>query len=154
MSERQPFETIPKGDAQRIGWVPWLGGERPVNGDVRVEVRFPDGSTGGAELACDLEWDWKFEGKNGGDIIAYRVVGASLGSGKAGWQPIETAPAGERILICWAASGQYDEGIEVATYSPDADARHRWLNQNSGNYISPTCPPTHWMPLPKPPVAA
>ena len=68
------------------------------------------------------------------------------------WQPIATAPANTPILICWAVNGEYQDGIELATYAPSANARHRWLNQNSGNYISPSHAPTHWMSRPAPPI--
>ena len=57
----------------------------------------------------------------------------------SGWQPIETAPKdGTPILV-------FDEGaICIATFADD----YWWDNG------AMTIPPTHWMPLPDPPVAA
>lgn len=66
---------------------------------------------------------------------------------RAGWQPIETAPKGERILVfngkAFAAQwvkhpGTGHEAWQVAQFDPE----------NGLNLIEP---PTHWMPLPAPP---
>ena len=62
------------------------------------------------------------------------------------WQPIETAPKGETILLWngeFVASGAYEP-------SPvDGFLMHRARDHDWG------CDdPTHWMPLPKPPSSA
>ncbi len=53
-----------------------------------------------------------------------------------GWQPIETAPKGKRIILTFnfkdVYCGEYEDGL--------------WLD---GDYEVPT--PTHWKPLPTPP---
>jgi len=54
-------------------WIEWHGGERPVDGDVIVEYRMWSGVWSAAH-ARDLYWDHH---QLLGDIVAYRVVGAS-----------------------------------------------------------------------------
>lgn len=54
-------------------WIEWKGGECPVDGAARVEVKYADG-TPGYTIAGSLRWSWIFDVANGGDIIAYRVV--------------------------------------------------------------------------------
>lgn len=67
----------------------------------------------------------------------------------AGWQPIETAPVGDKggMLVCIMDDGDYDAIEWVSHWS---DANHGWLNLNSGNYFTPSYGSmfTHWMPLP------
>lgn len=63
--ERLRLPTIPEG------WTRWGGGECPVAEDVKVEVRFRNG-THGADRAARA-WRW-FHHDVAGDIIAYRVV--------------------------------------------------------------------------------
>jgi len=53
-------------------WIEWGGGERPVGGDVLVEVRFRDGRAGSGRAS-----DWLVCWLNdncGADIIAYRIL--------------------------------------------------------------------------------
>lgn len=50
------------------GWIPWDGGECPVDGDTKVDVRFRDGHEWA--LYSD-ELRWVHTGAMG-DIIAYR----------------------------------------------------------------------------------
>lgn len=57
------------------GWIPWAGGECPVEPGVRVEVRFPAGSISSPTRAESLSWretDPSYDCM----IVAYRVVGA------------------------------------------------------------------------------
>lgn len=64
------------------------------------------------------------------------------------WQPIETAPHdGRQVLATWADSWPNSPHMEavyqhggVWYYAYDGDAHHR--------------PPTHWMPLPAPPISS
>jgi hypothetical protein len=57
-------------------WIPWSGGECPVDATTKVEVRFLDG--GGASTAYAACWTWEhmaYAGDAwGGNITAYRVV--------------------------------------------------------------------------------
>ena len=66
------------------------------------------------------------------------------------WKPIESAPRdGTPILVC-------------VTYSRQEGGWHteQWVDWTGGTYVWPMFqqrvdilfPPTHWMPLPKPPV--
>lgn len=57
--------------ANADGWIEWEGGKRPVDLDVRVEVRFRSGSTAIDEASW---WNWNHIGDDH-DIIAYRVIG-------------------------------------------------------------------------------
>jgi hypothetical protein len=70
------------------------------------------------------------------------------------WQPIETAPKDGRVVIAYQPGGVYGNGISYpasvgTTYWRDADSL------NPGHWTGPYNPrdyPTHWMPLPEPPV--
>lgn len=53
------------------GWIAWGGGECPVSGDTRVEVRLRDGDL----LRVNAGNAWWGQYCISGDIIAYRVVG-------------------------------------------------------------------------------
>ena len=60
------------------------------------------------------------------------------------WQPIETAPKDERVLLTngwFVASGAYEP------WPVDGFIFHRETDDDCG--IDPD--PTHWMPLPEPP---
>jgi len=61
------------------------------------------------------------------------------------WQPIETAPKGERVLI--AVTGRFPPVWE-ATYR-DNTAVPFWDAYNTWFWESEV---THWMPLPEPPM--
>lgn len=67
------------------------------------------------------------------------------------WQPIETAPRDEaEILGYWAVTKVY----RIIQWVEGVDAKGRvhadWCETESGMLIDP---PTHWQPLPPPPVA-
>lgn len=60
----------------------------------------------------------------------------------SGWQPIETAPSGEAILVA------YDDGsVEGIT----AEGNDYDFRPYRGRRIIGVITPTHWMPLPTPP---
>lgn len=58
------------------GWIPWEGGECPVDPDICVEVKLRSGKAwldNGAEAAGS--WDWTHDPNHGiEDIIAYRLA--------------------------------------------------------------------------------
>lgn len=56
------------------------------------------------------------------------------------WQPIETAPTGEKILVA------YDHGSYERRVAFKSLINGRWYSHDQ-----PIIPPTHWMPLPDPP---
>lgn len=92
------------------GWIPWAGGERPVDSETIVEVRHRNGMTGSSPaswFAWNYETNFKACGHeirhNDCDIVAYRVV-------KAAEQP--ATPAAD-------AGDQPDSILEqVANYRP------------------------------------
>lgn len=63
-------------------WIEWQGGECPVDGHTRVDVRFRDGKVSADEPAAfwasGTTCFWKHEGGifsgHGADIIAYRIA--------------------------------------------------------------------------------
>jgi hypothetical protein len=72
------------------------------------------------------------------------------------WQPIETAPKdGTRVLVFWADGRKCP--VDVSWYWDHHDIEYgkvvrtyqRWM---SNRYAANGPPPTHWMPLPKPPI--
>lgn len=88
------------------------------------------------------------------------------------WQPIETAPKDRRLLLC---SGSYEPTVgawfEYENLSEDCISRDRLLESGEGEWLpfdpegifenddaladyilSGRYKPTHWMPLPAPPV--
>lgn len=56
------------------------------------------------------------------------------------WQPIETAPKGELLLYAPAEVRGRNSRLPERIYI-------------GSRYDAPNRPPTHWMPLPKPPVS-
>jgi hypothetical protein len=66
------------------------------------------------------------------------------------WQPIETAPKdGTSLLLWWPAHQQLAADPRVIGYWKPS--YHCW---QAGNYFCPRdIAPTHWMPLPPPPVS-
>ena len=64
----------PKPDAD--GWIPWVGGECPVNPDALVRVRFADFLEEGGCRACQYQWH-RSNPHAPSDIVAYRVAGES-----------------------------------------------------------------------------
>lgn len=61
----------------------------------------------------------------------------------AGWQPIETAPHGEEVLLGWLEwDGAWKMEVSQASWG--------WSTKTASN-ISRHGQATHWMPLPPPP---
>ena len=64
---RAPAAVAPVDD----GWIPWSGGARPTDGDLRVVVKFRGGQE---QLPCAARsWEWRHYGHSY-DIVAYKVV--------------------------------------------------------------------------------
>ena len=63
---KESLQVEPTAD----GWIPWNGGECPVDGDVMVEVVLKEGSVPGIYTAKNLRWEHR---GNGGDIFTYRI---------------------------------------------------------------------------------
>lgn len=73
------------------------------------------------------------------------------------WQPIETVPEGEHVLLYFPTGERGHGGIEAATVVPSCgDLKTGWTHggPNSGLDWAFCEEPTHWMPLPAPPSAA
>lgn len=69
----------------------------------------------------------------------------------AEWQPIETAPANEFILV-WCVP-PYDEEVAPVWVVRKDDDGDFWIEHDAdGMWMSAShAVPTHWMPLPEPP---
>ena len=64
-------EVLPDSD----GWIPWGGGDCPVPGDTRVEIKLR-GEAGATRMqSCASDFGWKHETTfPESDIVAYRVL--------------------------------------------------------------------------------
>ena len=63
------------------------------------------------------------------------------------WQPISTAPKDMTDILLW-------DGISVSVGSWCTGNIHGgfWVSPDFGDWNAPGWEPTHWMPLPEPPV--
>lgn len=78
------------------------------------------------------------------------------------WQPIETAPKDSVPILVWSkrcktdgCGSIADAGIYIADFMTLKPARHSyWRNweRHRYEYENYVLKPTHWMPLPEPPV--
>lgn len=68
------------------------------------------------------------------------------------WQPIETAPTNEVVLIFIPNTTNFDPGVHRAM-KLDMGTGACWQTNSlhGGSDIDPFYAPTHWMPLPEPP---
>lgn len=65
------------------------------------------------------------------------------------WQPIETAPTDKEVLLACLGHDGLRIGQKMYTEDTKSDLLNTcWVIASSGN----VCQPTHWMPLPKPPI--
>lgn len=70
----------------------------------------------------------------------------TIGQTVADWQPIETAPRNERVLVWWP----FWSTVSPVVAMLDTDVQHwRLIYVQLEQATWPT--PTHWMPLPPPP---
>ena len=70
-----------------------------------------------------------------------------------GWQPIDTAPESEPILVWAPMLHRGNPSAEVVVLYRNGDEINYWTNggANGGDNIWFEAEPTHWMPLPSPP---
>ena len=61
----------PQADAD--GWIPWSGGECPVNNGVWFWLRFRNGRQFGPDDEAAF-WRWGHNHLDEGDIVAYRIA--------------------------------------------------------------------------------
>jgi hypothetical protein len=95
-------------------------------------------------------WDAVFEHLKAMQQDAY-AEGRKDEAEQNAWQPLETAPEDEYILIA-ATGGQIGMGF----WTDEGDGKvWGWSipAMNGGEYLRPSLVPTHWMPLPKHPTA-
>jgi hypothetical protein len=68
------------------------------------------------------------------------------------WQPIESAPFNESVLIFIPSSEHYGPGIwRAIRVNMGTGIRWHATTIAMGRDLSGECLPTHWMPLPEPP---
>lgn len=68
-SGAQPVQPATDAD----GWIAWYGGKSPAGQDTNVEVVLRSGDVCGG-LAGGFYWKWHRDGREGSDIVRYRVV--------------------------------------------------------------------------------
>jgi hypothetical protein len=95
---------------------------------------------------------WVFEGASEYANHAY-AEGRKDEAEAVGWQPIETAPEDENVLV--ATTGGW---VDTAFWTDeDGEGRKWWWLISAKEYakhpIHASLAPTHWMPLPKHPTA-
>lgn len=73
--------------------------------------------------------------------------GRRLSEGLGAWQPIETAPRDETLVI------GYDDGAWPMQFNPRAGCWELYYGMTWASG-STKCEPTHWMPMPAAPVSA
>ncbi len=64
---------VPAPQPDADGWIPWGGGERPVDGGALVSVKFRNYNPSSNDPVPACNWIWHHLGKNG-DIMAYKVI--------------------------------------------------------------------------------
>ena len=75
------------------------------------------------------------------------------------WQPIETAPKNEIILVHWSDCLGLDGATVVAMLAEDVDLKTgalveiEWLGISDAHSGAGHEDPTHWMALPEPPTS-
>lgn len=64
---------VPSPQPDADGWIPWGGGECPVDGGALVSVKFRNYNPSSNDPVPACNWIWHHLGKNG-DIMAYKVI--------------------------------------------------------------------------------
>lgn len=65
-------DALAEPQADEDGWIPWSGGECPINNGVWFWLRFRNGHQFGPDNGAAL-WRWDHNHLNEGDIVAYRI---------------------------------------------------------------------------------
>ncbi len=122
------------------------------------------------KVSPDLSWERLSPSSKAKWISrAERALAAIASTPDSAWQPIETAPKDGMLIIgCelntygkwrryithftatvpWSEQWLFDHDEETE-YCPAG-----WFTDTSDDEIVTSCHPTHWMPLPKPPIAS
>jgi hypothetical protein len=120
------------------GFIPWRGGDCPVDGDTVVDVVYRKAgrlhkSTGA--LACDIDWGWS-ERLSDYDVIAYIAYDVI----RARSQPVADPPAMEGVALvdgAWKIPSPVDEASHpMAAYVPATDPQADALAK-AADYYSP-----------------
>jgi hypothetical protein len=82
------------------------------------------------------------------DVLAI-IARLRKAEAERGWQPIETAPHGEIVLLGW----WQDNGLGAHDWQTELGAASFGWRRGSISNISRHSRSTHWMPLPAPPRA-
>lgn len=107
-------EPAGKSEADSGGWIEWRGGDCPVPPGTLVEFRYADGEISGPVLGDAMRWAWEFDGKGGGDIVAYRRV-------------VEPQPKGFDIITPMLEAGQKEVKPGQQSVSSTATDEERML---------------------------
>ena len=128
---------LPQGAVRRpvpddTGWTPWSGGDQPVGDDVRVEMRYPDGTTD-TDKAVLRHWD--HDRGTILDIIAYRLA------------PVDTTPDTPRQQLYKELDALFD-GVEsrevtmaTAIFSAGESLARWWVAAVGGDAMATPPPP-------------
>src|SRR5687767_272462 len=111
-------------------------------------------------VSDDIDWrGWvQFVFLNGGEAVGNaadlrrrvcEAVDQLVVDARPKWQPIETAPKdGKEILIGWF--GYFEPSMHVAFWHGRLSC---WCQTHQAFTTDKNWQPTHWMPLPEPPIA-
>jgi len=139
-----PLPEVPPGYSHwEYRGTGWKSPKCPLVAWCRVDTVAWNVSKHGANSVSDLHY-----------IEAIPATPASSGEADdARWLPIETAPKDGTRLILFAYDlvtiGHWEDRAGHPGGGPDY--RHVWVDEDNGY---PMDEPTHWQPLPKPPVSA
>ena len=70
------------------------------------------------------------------------------------WQPISTVPKDGRYILLAGPSGYSTTPlrVEVCRWYPEYHPLSPWINHSNDDFTDGGSQPTHWMPLPEPPL--
>jgi hypothetical protein len=67
------------------------------------------------------------------------------------WQPIETAPKGQDVLVFDGVGKEQFVAFSVQISAQAGSEKHEWCFLDNGKIKACVKDPTHWTPLPPPP---